>query len=104
VLTAAAMFSVANICGKVALTSGADVPSLLTFRSVGGLGLVGGQAAHGRHFLLRRWHMAKRKKKVKVSSELWEVLSQLFTDVEGMCSGEVASKSWRSGEFFSPNP
>jgi probable blue pigment (indigoidine) exporter len=40
VLTAAVMFSAADICGKVALTSGADVTSLMSFRSVIGVGLV----------------------------------------------------------------
>lgn len=40
VLTTAVMFSTADICGKVALTSGADVPSMLTFRSIIGIGLV----------------------------------------------------------------
>jgi drug/metabolite transporter (DMT)-like permease len=40
VLTAAVMFSAADISGKVALTSGADVLSLLSFRSIVGVGLV----------------------------------------------------------------
>jgi probable blue pigment (indigoidine) exporter len=40
VVAAAVMFSAADISGKVALTSGADVPSLLSFRSVLGIGLV----------------------------------------------------------------
>jgi probable blue pigment (indigoidine) exporter len=40
VLTAAVLFSAADISGKVALTSGADVLSLMSFRSVIGLGLV----------------------------------------------------------------
>jgi probable blue pigment (indigoidine) exporter len=40
VLTAAVMFTVSDVFGKVALESGADVLSLLSFRSVLGLGLV----------------------------------------------------------------
>jgi probable blue pigment (indigoidine) exporter len=40
VLSAAVMFTVADISGKLALTSGADVLSLLSFRSVIGIGLV----------------------------------------------------------------
>jgi probable blue pigment (indigoidine) exporter len=40
VLTAAVMFSAADISGKVALTSGADVLTLLSFRSVIGVCLV----------------------------------------------------------------
>jgi drug/metabolite transporter (DMT)-like permease len=40
VLTAAAMFTVSDVFGKLALEGGADVLSLLTFRSVLGLGLV----------------------------------------------------------------
>jgi probable blue pigment (indigoidine) exporter len=50
-LTAAAMFAVSDVFGKLALEGGADVPSLLAFRSVIGLGLVflwlrmGGKAA-----------------------------------------------------------
>jgi drug/metabolite transporter (DMT)-like permease len=40
VLTVAVMFSAADISGKVALTSGADVTSLMSFRSVIGVGLV----------------------------------------------------------------
>jgi drug/metabolite transporter (DMT)-like permease len=40
VLTTAVMFSIADICGKVALTSGTDVASMLSFRSVIGVGLV----------------------------------------------------------------
>jgi drug/metabolite transporter (DMT)-like permease len=40
VLTTAVMFSTADICGKVALTSGTDVTSLLSFRSVIGMVLV----------------------------------------------------------------
>jgi drug/metabolite transporter (DMT)-like permease len=40
VLTAAVMFSVSDIAGKVALTSGTDVMSLLSFRGVIGLGLM----------------------------------------------------------------
>jgi probable blue pigment (indigoidine) exporter len=40
VLTSAAMFSVSDIFGKVVLDSGADVLSLLTFRSVVGIGLL----------------------------------------------------------------
>jgi probable blue pigment (indigoidine) exporter len=40
VLSAAVMFTVADISGKLALTSGTDVLSLLSFRSVVGIGLV----------------------------------------------------------------
>jgi probable blue pigment (indigoidine) exporter len=40
VLSAAVMFTVADISGKLALTSGADVLSLLSFRSVIGIGLM----------------------------------------------------------------
>jgi drug/metabolite transporter (DMT)-like permease len=40
VLTAAVMFSAGDISGKVALTSGADVLSLMSFRSIVGVGLV----------------------------------------------------------------
>jgi probable blue pigment (indigoidine) exporter len=40
VLAAAMMFSAADISGKAALTSGTDVPSLLSFRSILGIGLV----------------------------------------------------------------
>jgi len=40
VLTVAVMFSTADISGKVALTSGADVTSLMSFRGVIGVGLV----------------------------------------------------------------
>jgi probable blue pigment (indigoidine) exporter len=40
VLTAAILFSAADISGKVALTSGADVLSLMSFRSIVGVGLV----------------------------------------------------------------
>jgi drug/metabolite transporter (DMT)-like permease len=40
VLTAAVMFSTADICGKAALAGGADVASLLTFRSIAGIGLM----------------------------------------------------------------
>jgi hypothetical protein len=40
VLTAAVTFSAADISGKVALMSGADVLSLLSFRSAIGVGLV----------------------------------------------------------------
>jgi drug/metabolite transporter (DMT)-like permease len=40
VLMTAVMFSAADICGKVALTSGTDVLSLMSFRSVVGVGLV----------------------------------------------------------------
>ena len=40
VLMTAVTFSTADICGKVALTSGTDVTSILSFRSVIGLGLV----------------------------------------------------------------
>jgi drug/metabolite transporter (DMT)-like permease len=40
VLMTAVMFSTADICGKVALTSGTDVTSMLSFRGVIGLGLV----------------------------------------------------------------
>jgi drug/metabolite transporter (DMT)-like permease len=40
VLTAATMFTISDVSGKVALESGADVLSLLTFRSALGLGLM----------------------------------------------------------------
>lgn len=40
VLTVAVMFSIADISGKVALASGADVTSLMAFRGVVGIGLV----------------------------------------------------------------
>jgi probable blue pigment (indigoidine) exporter len=40
VLTAAAMFTVSDVFGKLALEGGADVLSLLTFRSVLGIGLI----------------------------------------------------------------
>jgi drug/metabolite transporter (DMT)-like permease len=40
VLTAAAMFTVSDVFGKLALEGGADVLSLLTFRSVLGIGFV----------------------------------------------------------------
>jgi drug/metabolite transporter (DMT)-like permease len=40
VLSAAVMFTVADISGKLALTNGTDVLSLLSFRSVVGIGLV----------------------------------------------------------------
>jgi drug/metabolite transporter (DMT)-like permease len=40
VLTTAVMFSVADVCGKAALTSGADVASLMLFRGVVGTGLM----------------------------------------------------------------
>lgn len=40
VVTTAVMFSVADICGKVALSNGTDVPSILTFRSAVGIALV----------------------------------------------------------------
>ena len=40
VLVAAIMFSAADISGKVALTSGADVTSLLSFRGAVGIGLM----------------------------------------------------------------
>jgi drug/metabolite transporter (DMT)-like permease len=40
VLTAALMFTVSDVSGKVALEGGADVLSLLTFRSFIGLGLI----------------------------------------------------------------
>jgi drug/metabolite transporter (DMT)-like permease len=40
VLTAAVMFSVSDVFGKLALEGGADVLSLLTFRSILGIGLV----------------------------------------------------------------
>jgi probable blue pigment (indigoidine) exporter len=40
VLTAAAMFTVSDVFGKLALEGGADVLSLLTFRSILGIGLV----------------------------------------------------------------
>ncbi len=40
VLSAAVMFTIADISGKLALTSGADVLSLLSSRSVVGIGLV----------------------------------------------------------------
>jgi drug/metabolite transporter (DMT)-like permease len=40
VLTVAVMFSAGDISGKVALTSGADVTSLMVFRSAIGVGLV----------------------------------------------------------------
>jgi probable blue pigment (indigoidine) exporter len=40
VLTAAVMFSTADICGKAALAGGADVASLLSFRSIAGIGLM----------------------------------------------------------------
>jgi probable blue pigment (indigoidine) exporter len=39
-LTAAAMFAVSDVFGKLALEGGSDVPSLLAFRSVIGIGLV----------------------------------------------------------------
>src|ERR1700722_616556 len=40
VLTAAVMFTVSDVFGKLALEGGSDVPSLLSFRSVLGIGLV----------------------------------------------------------------
>lgn len=40
VLVTAVMFSVADICGKVALSSGTDVTSMMTFRGVVGLAVV----------------------------------------------------------------
>jgi drug/metabolite transporter (DMT)-like permease len=40
VLTAAAMFTVSDVFGKLALEAGADVLSLLSFRSILGIGLV----------------------------------------------------------------
>jgi drug/metabolite transporter (DMT)-like permease len=40
VLTAAVMFAVSDVFGKLALEGGSDVPSLLSFRSVLGIGLV----------------------------------------------------------------
>ena len=40
VLTAAAMFTVSDVFGKLALEGGADVLSLLTFRSILGIGFV----------------------------------------------------------------
>jgi probable blue pigment (indigoidine) exporter len=40
VLTAAGMFTISDVAGKVALEGGTDVLSLLTFRSVFGIGLV----------------------------------------------------------------
>jgi probable blue pigment (indigoidine) exporter len=40
VLTAATMFSIADVLGKFALLSGSDVLTLLTFRSVLGIGLI----------------------------------------------------------------
>ena len=40
VLTAATMFTVSDVSGKLALEGGADVPSLLSFRGVLGLALV----------------------------------------------------------------
>ncbi len=40
VLTSAAMFSVSDVFGKIALEGGADVLSLLAFRSVVGIGLL----------------------------------------------------------------
>jgi drug/metabolite transporter (DMT)-like permease len=40
VLMTAVTFSTADICGKVALTSGTDVTTMLSFRSVIGVGLV----------------------------------------------------------------
>jgi drug/metabolite transporter (DMT)-like permease len=40
VITAALMFTVSDVFGKLALDGGADVPSLLAFRSILGIGLV----------------------------------------------------------------
>jgi probable blue pigment (indigoidine) exporter len=40
VLTTGVMFATSDVCGKVALTSGADVTSMLSFRGVIGAGLV----------------------------------------------------------------